>query len=229
MGTLILVAHPEEQDSGTQAFLTQALRFASQEITRRVLPEGQFSPQKEMKDVLSANRIIFQFPLYWYSAPAILHQWLADCLITPYKEKLKGKELGLVVSTGRPESEFGLGKKQGYSLSELLRPFVAVADTLGMQMLPYFLIAQFEYMTDQQRQKLLIDYIQYLELSRDSSFSEREHWFVQRLADMTENATDTKSQQTLAALDQQITDRSDRLAELKDEIAMIKNIEEGDL
>lgn len=230
--TLILVAHPKEQDSLTQAFLKQALTFGNQDIKRRVLSDGQvdgFLPQDEMQDVLQAERIIFQFPLYWYSAPASLHQWLADCLITPYKEKMSAKELGLVVSTGRPESEFALGKKQGYSLSELLRPFAAIADNLGMRMLPYFVIPQFEYQTDKQHQQLLIDYLQYLELPRDYSFSQREEWFINRLAQLTKNKDESHYQQTLSMISQQIAERGERLTELKDEVAMIKNIEEGDL
>ncbi|GEN48049.1 NAD(P)H-dependent oxidoreductase [Ligilactobacillus pobuzihii] len=231
MKTLILVAHPKEADSGTQAFLKQAVAGTEDNIKRRVLSNDitpGFVPRSEMKDVLAAERIIFQFPLYWYSAPAVLHQWFADCLITPYKEKLHNKELGLVVSTGRPEREFALGKKQKYSLSELLRPFVALADNLDMQMMPYFLISQFEYQTDKEHQKLLIDYLKYLELPKDYSFSDQEKWFMERLGRLASTKNDNE-RQLLNLISQQISDRSERLDEIKDEISMIKSVEEGDV
>lgn len=231
--TLILVAHPKEQDSATQAFLKQALTAATDpEIKRRVLQmpnEAGFNAQTEMKDVLAAERLIFQFPLYWYSAPAIMQQWLTDCLLSPYKEKLRGKELGLVVSTGRPLAEFSMGKRQHYSLSELLRPLAAVADNLGMQQMPYFLVAQFAYQTECEHQQLLFDYLQYLELPRDPSFAQREEWWSTNLKRLAQKITDPQKKQTLSLLESQIIERSERLVELKDEVAMIKQVEEGDL
>ena len=232
MKTLILVAHPTEQDSGTQAFLAQALESAnSSEINRRVLTlpaGGHFNAQQEMQDVLAADRLVLQFPLYWYSAPAVLHQWFEDCLLSPYKEKLAGKELGLVVSTGRPSHEFGLGQRQGYSLSELLRPLAALAIDLGLQLLPPLVIAQFAYQTDQQHQQLLVDYQQYLQLPAGYSFADQEKWWIEQLEQRAAQTTDPKKQQILALLADQFETRSDRLDDLKDELALIKQVEEGD-
>ncbi len=230
MRTLILVAHPEEEESGTQRFLAEAIKDLPN-VSRRVLSNEQqkpFQAQAEMHDVILADRIIWQFPLYWYSAPAVLHKWMSDCLITPYKEKLRGKELGIVVSIGRPENEFGMGKKQHYSLSEIFRPFAAIAANLQMTMMPYFVSAQFEYQTEKQHQQLLIDYQQYVELSADFSFSSQEHWYVQRLEHLERQATDPQRQNTLRLIKEQLSARSSHLSELKEEVAMIKNSEEGD-
>ncbi|GBG95114.1 NADPH-quinone reductase [Ligilactobacillus salitolerans] len=230
MKTLVLVAHPEVKDSGTQQFLKEAVK-STQNVSRRELvldQTGTFHANQEMQDVLACDRIIFQFPLYWYSAPALLHQWLADCLVTPYREKLRGKELGLVVTTGRPAAEFAAGKAQHFSLSEILRPFSALALNLGLKELPAFIVAQFAYQTEEQHQQLLIDYCQYLELPADFSFRQQEEWSVERLKKLSRLENDPAAQQLLLQLADLIDERSERLAELKEEIQMIKDVEEGD-
>ena len=53
----------------------------------------------------AADRVVLQFPMYWYSTPALLKQWQDDVLLYGWAygstgTALHGKELLLAVSVG---------------------------------------------------------------------------------------------------------------------------------
>ena len=89
---LVVVGHPELADSVTQAFLKAA---GGQLATWHELTPP-FDPPAERALLWAADRIILQFPLYWYSAPAIVADWLAtgfdDHLLGPHGDRLAGQD-----------------------------------------------------------------------------------------------------------------------------------------
>src|SRR5699024_12445170 len=64
-----------------------------------------------------SSDLIFQFPLYWYSAPAILKQWLDEVWNSQLTSShlLKGRELGIVTTVAHSASAFQPGASQGRS------------------------------------------------------------------------------------------------------------------
>ncbi len=97
--------------------------------------------EREQELLLAHDRIVFQFPLYWYSSPALLKEW-QDVVLTygwaygAEGTKLHGREFMLAISTGGPEEAYQAGGYNNYSLSELLKPFQATANLTGMRYLP---------------------------------------------------------------------------------------------
>lgn len=181
MKTLIIVSRPNIEESTVQNFLKASLP-ADENITWKYLSEDEkYDKKLEQEELLNNDRIIFQFPLYWYSAPAALKRWIDEILDGDFafsgNDVLAGKELGLVVSTGISEKQFQAGGKEQFTFSEMLRPFEMMANKLKMKYLKPLTISQFEYQSENQKMKLLITYQQYLQL-RKFDFSSKLDWFV---------------------------------------------------
>ncbi|MGO3731933.1 MAG: NAD(P)H-dependent oxidoreductase [Vagococcus sp.] len=183
MKTLIIVSHPEEDSSMVQQFL-KAGADTLKNVDRYHLESTNkpWSVSDEQNKLKEYDRLIFQFPMYWYSAPHTLKKWI-DVVFTHsfYKKELSGKELGIVVSMGVSESEFEVGKSESFTLSELFRPFEALANKCHMTFLPIFPISLFVYKTDLEQKRVLVEYQRYLTMPNQSTFQAKEQWFVERL------------------------------------------------
>ncbi|MGF2055837.1 NAD(P)H-dependent oxidoreductase [Vagococcus fluvialis] len=193
MKTLIVLAHPEYEDSNTQQFLIASTKNL-EDVSIRYLDEEKIDKRKEKELLKEADRIIFQFPMYWYSAPFLLKRWLDevfdDSLIA---NGLKNKELGLVVTMGLSQEDFAAGRSEKFTLSEIFRPFEALANKCQMTYLPIFPVALFSYLSEVNKKKLLIDYQMYLTKQNETSFKKKEDWFVSRLESFKEKSTNQES------------------------------------
>ena len=193
MKTLIVLAHPEYEDSNTQQFLI-AITKNLKDVSIRYLDEEKIDKREEKELLKEADRIIFQFPMYWYSAPFLLKRWLDevfdDSLIV---NGLKNKELGLVVTMGLSQEDFAAGRSEKFTLSEIFRPFEALANKCQMTYLPIFPVALFPYLSEVNKKKILIDYQMYLTKQNETSFKKKEDWFVSRLESFKEKSTNQES------------------------------------
>ena len=193
MKTLIVLAHPEYEDSNTQQFLIASTKNLK-DVSIRYLDEEKIDKREEKELLKEADRIIFQFPMYWYSAPFLLKRWLDevfdDSLIA---NGLKKKELGLVVTMGLSQEDFAAGRSEKFTLSEIFRPFEALANKCQMTYLPIFPVALFPYLSEVNKKKLLIDYQMYLTKQNETSFKKKEDWFVSRLESFKEKSTNQES------------------------------------
>lgn len=227
MKTLIIVAHPQLDESVTQQFFYESTRSLV-DVTWQVTGE-QVDIAKMRQLLLEHDRIIWQFPLYWYSAPALLKQWidevLGDTFALAPEYVLAGKQLGLVVTTATSAADFGAGRSEHFTMSEILRPFEAIATKLKMHYLPPFVVHQFAYQTDKQHQRLLIKYQQYLTLT-DFSFAARSQWLSERLGNLGQRL-DGKDRLVVQAVQERLQDNRDELADLNWTISMMKQEEDN--
>lgn len=228
MKTLIIVAHPKLIESGTQKFLKTSLT-KMEDVTWHVLDVTQphFDVAAEQALLQKHDRIIFQFPLYWYSAPAVLKQWEDEVLNRNFvygtQRALAKKELGIVVSTGDPQRGFVAGGDEQFTLSELLRPYQALANKAGMNYLPPFSIFQFAYLTETAKQRLVIDYQQYITNAEFQNFHRRELWFEDQLK---QKLADSPDSQKLTQILTATQDNREDLEELGWTLSMIKDDED---
>lgn len=146
MRILDIVVHPHLETSNVNKTWMNRLEQES-DITIHDLygayPNGTIDVEKEQKLLLEHDRIVFQFPMYWYSSPALLKQWEDDVLTHGWAygtggTKLQGKELLLAISIGAQESVYQAGGAFGFTISELTRPFQLTANLIGMRFLPLF-------------------------------------------------------------------------------------------
>ncbi len=224
MQTLVIVAHPDFDNSGTQNFLRASSAHLPQvqyHVLDQLYPDYQVDVARERQLLQAADQIIFQFPLYWYSAPASLKAWLDQVLQTAQEERLpdyQGKALGLVVSTGVAAAQFTAGRSEQFTLSEILRPYQALAHKLHLTYRAPLIISQFSHTNDLQKAQLLVQYQQYL-TSFSDHFADQVRWLAQRLQDL---ASRNPEEPALAAVAATLTANQDHLDDLNQTIAMMK-------
>ena len=140
MRTLVLVSHPTLATSKANARLTDAIRDLPGVEVRHLealYPDGTIDVAAEQAAALAAERIVFQFPFYWYSTPPMLKRWQDEVLVFgwaygPGGTNLAGKTLQLVLTAGGPESVYRHGGYNLYPVRELLRPLEVTAHLVGM-------------------------------------------------------------------------------------------------
>lgn len=222
MKTLVIVAHPHLTNSTTEAFLKAAAANENNVIWHEL--KAPFDPPQEQELLKSATRIVFQFPMYWYSAPAILKQWLDEVLDSRITSNqiLKGRQLGIVTTLAHSASAFQPGASQQYTIAEILRPYEALAHSLGMKFLPPFPIYQFAQQDEVERQLLFIRYQQYLTVNNFLHFSNRTQWFVERLNDKINEEHDPLQQAKLEQLSMLLTEQQEELDDLHASIGWLR-------
>lgn len=140
--TLILLAHPNMQESLVNKSLIETIK-GEDKITVHDLYATYTTVENidiahEQELLLSHDRIIFQFPLYWFSSPAMLKEWLDKVFAYGFAyghegTKLVGKEAHIVISAGSPLAEYSPEGYNRFTLEEYLLPLKASMNYAGME------------------------------------------------------------------------------------------------
>ncbi len=144
MKTTVLVFHDKiESTSRVNKAFAKALAEAGFEVRDiyGLYTDFKIDVAHEQKVLEAADRIVFVFPMQWYSSPALLKEY--EDAVYAYGwaygsqgKALVGKELLLAVSTGSPAEVFT--PEVSYSINNLLRPFQQSARYTGMKYLKPF-------------------------------------------------------------------------------------------
>ncbi|MFW1799696.1 NAD(P)H-dependent oxidoreductase [Acinetobacter nematophilus] len=128
--------------------------------------------QVEIEKVQKADLLIFSFPMYWTSVPAILKGWIDRVFVSGifYGGKrfynhggMLGKKAMLSFTLGGRDHMFGQGAIHG-SIEDLLLPIQrGTLAYVGFEVLPPFIAYHVPYITDEARQQLLDAYQQHLQ------------------------------------------------------------------
>ena len=120
---------------------------------------------REQQKVLWADFIIFQFPMWWYSVPAILKGWF-DRVLTlglAYGQghSLAGRRAILVLTTGGPPRPFTPDKRVViHNMMDHIQR--GILYFCGLDILPPFAIYGAPNVTAEQREQYLLQYTQLL-------------------------------------------------------------------
>ncbi|MEW9701350.1 NAD(P)H-dependent oxidoreductase [Paenibacillus sp. SI8] len=146
MKIMVIVAHPDLSVSGAnQAFASELKGDA--DITVRDLykeyPNWHINVEKEHELLLAHDRIVLQFPLYWYSCPPLLKKWFDDVFtygwaFGPQGDNLQGKEFVVATTTGGSKNAYRSGGENWFTISELLRPIQSTLTKCNATYLPAF-------------------------------------------------------------------------------------------
>ncbi|MCU9613046.1 NAD(P)H-dependent oxidoreductase [Caldibacillus lycopersici] len=200
MKTLLIVSHPDILESGSQQYFLSSLKenvAVTLHHLESIYPNGKIDVAKEQALLKQHDRIIFQFPFYWYSSPPLLKHW-QDVVLTDgfaYGNRgnaLAGKEFGLILMIGIPEREYQAGGSELFSINELTKPFQAMSHKTGMKYLKPLTIYQFAYLEEEQKMDLLIQYWQKLTMEDEVSLKARETWLAAELEQAMEKAAGTQ-------------------------------------
>jgi glutathione-regulated potassium-efflux system ancillary protein KefG len=148
--TLILLFHSDLGNSRTNVALAgAALRLPEVEVIDlyALYPDGKIDADQEVARLLSADRIVLQFPIQWYSTPPLLKAW-QDVVLTrmyyvAYETEgrlLEGKPLLVAATAGNVPEAYGPDGANKFTMDELLRPLEATAHRCGLPWQPPFLV-----------------------------------------------------------------------------------------
>lgn len=169
MSTLILVFHPHLKDGSrvnTRLLAELAAQGEDDIIVRdeyAEYPNFSVNADKEHELLEAADRVILQFPFYWYSSPALLKEWEDEVITAGWAygggHALKGKELKLVVTTGSDAAKYRKDGEYSHTMEELLSPFEVVAYKVGMNYAEPFLVQGTATIGDAELNQAAADYV----------------------------------------------------------------------
>jgi len=169
---LILFVHPRFEKSRVNKELIKHIPHRDN-ITFHDLyehyPNFNIDVAKEKELLLAHDIIIWHHPLYWYSAPPLLKQWIDMVLefewaYGPGGSALKGKVVFNCITTGGARETYHRNRHHNFEIKELLRPFEQTANICGMVYLPPFAV-QGSYKLEN-TQKFSGDKLDYLQLKK---------------------------------------------------------------
>jgi glutathione-regulated potassium-efflux system ancillary protein KefG len=132
---LILFAHP----SYARSRANRALRTVAETMAQitvhdlyETYPNFLIDVEAEQDLLVNHSHIVMMHPLFWYSAPSLVKEWL-DVVLDygwAYGEggtALAGKTWTQAITTGGPAASYCSDGLNRFSIDELMRPFQATA------------------------------------------------------------------------------------------------------
>ncbi|GAB3753759.1 NAD(P)H-dependent oxidoreductase [Spirosoma pomorum] len=133
MKTLIIVAHPNISESTiNKKWVAELLKFPEKYTVHQLYeayPDEKIDVSAEQQLIEQHDKIIFQFPYYWFNCPPLIKKWLDEVMTHGWAYgsrsgyRMKGKKIALAISLGVEENDLSSSGKYKYTLDELTRPF----------------------------------------------------------------------------------------------------------
>jgi glutathione-regulated potassium-efflux system ancillary protein KefF len=140
----LLAAHPAWRESR----VNRPMMHAAQALPRLQVqdlyssyPDYTIDVAAEQAALEKAKLVVLLHPIQWYSSPALQKLWLDDVLTYGWAygeggNKLQGKDLWLVATTGGPEASYHPQGYNRYFFDAFLPPYEQTAALCGMRFLP---------------------------------------------------------------------------------------------
>jgi glutathione-regulated potassium-efflux system ancillary protein KefG len=145
---LIIFAHPALEKSRVNRKLIQYVKDIEGVIFHdlyEAYPDFHIQVRREQSLLAENDVIVFHHPLFWFSMPALLKEWM-DLVLEhkwAYGKKgttLRGKKLLSVITTGGRESLYSKDGYNRHTRGELLSPMKVSARVCRMDYLPPFVV-----------------------------------------------------------------------------------------
>lgn len=140
MQTLLLFSHTFWDNSKVnKALLESAKSLPNLTIhnLNTAYPNGAIDVAKEVELLEKAQKIIFQFPLFWFSTPALMKEWqdrvLTHILYGENPKLLHGKSFQVITTLGGSKDSYD--GHHGYSLETILTPLTSTFKYCGCNVL----------------------------------------------------------------------------------------------
>jgi glutathione-regulated potassium-efflux system ancillary protein KefG len=137
---LLVLAHPALERSRANRVLAKAAKSLFG-VTFRDLyetyPDFAIDVAAEQSALLAHDVIALQFPLYWYSTPALMKEWLDLVWLHGFAYgqdgvALRGKRLFVACTTGASAKAYHAQGYNRFSMDDFLRPLEQTAHLCGM-------------------------------------------------------------------------------------------------
>lgn len=156
--------HVDKTEMNSQYFLAQQEAYHNHKLSVDIT--------QELNKIKQADHIILQFPLWWFSTPAILKGWLDRVLVKGFAYDagkvfndglLKGKTVSFVVTTQSPESAYQKTGAHQATIETFLHHIHHTFRFVGIKTLAPFVIYAAFNLDAAQEAKIVKDYLAYLE------------------------------------------------------------------
>ncbi|MCC3382008.1 NAD(P)H-dependent oxidoreductase [Paenibacillus farraposensis] len=136
MRTLIIVTHPNIETSVFNKRWVEELKKQPEKYTvhelSKVYPDGNIDVEREQKLIESHDKLVLQFPVFWFNCPPLLKKWLDDVFTYGWAygskgDKLKNRKIALAVSAGIKSEDYSENGRYKHTLEEILVPFKTTA------------------------------------------------------------------------------------------------------
>lgn len=137
---LVILAHPALHRSRANAALIDTARRRPDVTVHdlyRHYPDFLIDVAAEQKKLLAHQLIVLQYPLYWYSTPALLKEWCDAVLLHGFAfgregTHLHGKTMMVAVTAGGDHKAYRPDGMNRFTMAEFLRPMEATAHLCGL-------------------------------------------------------------------------------------------------
>ena len=178
----ILVFHPLIHKSRVNRTLLNAvegLGGVSCRYMYDLYPDFQINIEEEQEVLLQHDIIVWQHPLYWYSSPSLLKEWLDLVLEHGFAygrtgRALMGKRVMSAISSGGRRETYGSRSGVRFSIRQLLAPFEQTVNLCRMEYLPPFVINGTHLLSMEQIEQAAEGYVRIITGLRDGSFPHKE-------------------------------------------------------
>lgn len=148
MKTLVVIIHPDMERSVINKRWVEELNKNPDKYyvhqLHNVYPDEKIDIEAEQKLIERYDKIVFQFPFYWFNCPPFFKKWLDDVLTYGWAYgsksgyKVGGKKIALAMSVGIDEVEYNATGKYKYTMAELTRPFELTFEYVKADYRPFF-------------------------------------------------------------------------------------------
>ena len=142
-------------------------------------PDFHIDIKKEQNQLLNHDIIIWHHPFYWYSAPAILKEWIDLVLQHGFAygrtgTSLKNKHVLSVITTGGRREAYQTDGFNQYTMRQFLVPFERTVTLCNMNYLPPFVVHGSHLLTEDEMNSAARDYLKILISLRDDIFDQND-------------------------------------------------------
>lgn len=169
--TLVLLFHPDLGRSKTNAAMARAATALPgvEVVDMQALYPGGIDlfrdGEREAARLLAADRIVLQFPLQWYSTPALLKAW-QDAVLTrmfyvAYEaegRRLEGTPLKIALTAGNLREAYSAGGRNLFEIDALLAPLKATANRCGLAWSDPFAVYRADKLSPEELDAAAADY-----------------------------------------------------------------------
>ena len=176
---IVYYAHPGHKHSRANRAMAAAAR-AVDDITFVDLyseyPRFDIDIDLEQRRLLDHDLIVFQFPMFWYSTPALIKEWEDLVLEHGFAygaggDRLAGKRMLLAITAAGPMDAYQPDGYQCFPVRTFLTPLEQTARLCQMQFTPpYLLFSSLSAPEDGSLETHVADYRALLEGARDDRF-----------------------------------------------------------
>ncbi|MDD4242487.1 MAG: NAD(P)H-dependent oxidoreductase [Smithellaceae bacterium] len=163
---LILFAHPRFENSLTNRALVaevEAIAGVTLHDLYEAYPDFNVDVEREQALLAEHDVLVWHFPLYMYSAPALLKQWIDAVLEYGWAHgsqgnALSGKTALVALTAGGSRDVYTPAGHNRHSLGEFLTPFEQTALLCKMRYLPPFAVHGTYLLTEDERSEYVAAY-----------------------------------------------------------------------